>query len=73
LHINTTYCTLPSVTALYNAALELLKKRYDNPALLINRHVNALLDIPDLHKGIALQLRDLVAKVRQQLAALKNL
>lgn len=64
---------LPIIGASYDSALELLKKRYDNPALIINSHVNALLDIPVLHRGTALQLRDMVAKVRQHLTALQNL
>ncbi|XP_063547224.1 uncharacterized protein LOC134754788 [Cydia strobilella] len=64
---------LPIIGASYDSALELLKKRYDNPALIISSHVNALLDIPVLHRGTALQLRDIVAKVRQHLTALQNL
>ncbi|XP_063391912.1 uncharacterized protein LOC134677391 isoform X2 [Cydia fagiglandana] len=64
---------LPIIGASYDSALELLKKRYDNPALIISSHVNTLLDIPALHRGTALQLRDMVAKVRQHLTALQNL
>ncbi|XP_047991557.1 uncharacterized protein LOC125242544 [Leguminivora glycinivorella] len=65
--------TLPIVGASYPAAVELLKKRYDNAALIVNGHVNTLLDLPSLHRGTALQLRDMVAKVRQHLTALQNL
>lgn len=37
---------LPIIGKSYQSALELLDKRYDNPALLVNGHVTSLLDLP---------------------------
>ncbi|GBP40847.1 hypothetical protein EVAR_88908_1 [Eumeta japonica] len=62
---------LPLINESYSAALDLLKKRYDNPSLLINNHISILLDMPMIHRGTAQQLRDLVAQLRQQMTALK--
>ncbi|GBP67622.1 hypothetical protein EVAR_98677_1 [Eumeta japonica] len=64
---------LPLINESYSAAHDLLKKRYDNPSLLINNHISILLDMPMIHQGTAQQLRDLVAQLRQQMTALKNL
>lgn len=65
--------SLPIISASYESALELLKKRYDNPALIVNNHIHILLDIQTLQRGTAQQLRELVSKVRQQITALQNL
>ncbi|XP_048480643.1 uncharacterized protein LOC125489282 isoform X3 [Plutella xylostella] len=65
--------SLPIVGKSYESALELLKKRYDNPALLINNHVGCLLDLPSIQRGTATQLRDLAAQIRQHVTALQNL
>ncbi|GBP68437.1 hypothetical protein EVAR_56699_1 [Eumeta japonica] len=42
---------LPLINESYSAALDLLKKRYDNPSLLINNHISMLLDMPMIHRG----------------------
>ncbi|KAI5633356.1 hypothetical protein NE865_13965 [Phthorimaea operculella] len=53
---------LPIVGDSYPAALKLLKKRYDNNALLVTNHVSLLLDLPNVQRGTAVQLREFVAK-----------
>lgn len=64
---------LPIIGKSYEAALELLQKRYNNPALLIHSHVSNLIDMPGIQRGTAQQIRDIVAKIRQHVTALKNL
>ncbi|XP_049880155.1 uncharacterized protein LOC126376654 isoform X3 [Pectinophora gossypiella] len=56
--------SLPIVGVSYTDAVSLLKKRYDNEALLIHNHVCNLLDLPAVQRGTAQQLRELTAKVR---------
>lgn len=64
---------LPVSNDSYKSALQLLNKRYCNPCLVISTHINTLLDMPSIQRGTALQLREITAKIRQQLSALENL
>lgn len=64
---------LPAGDESYKSALQLLTKRYDNPSLLISKHINNLLDLQPLQRAAAPQLREITTRIRQQLAALKNL
>lgn len=57
----------------YLSALELLEKRYNNVPMIVNHHINGLLDLPSFTKCTAQNLRSLVSKVNQHTAALKNL
>ncbi|CAK1599167.1 unnamed protein product [Parnassius mnemosyne] len=63
---------LPLINYSYTHAFELLNNRYDNKALIVNNHINTLLDLPVI-KSSAQQLRSLVSQVSQQVTALQNL
>lgn len=64
---------LPLVNDSYPQAISLLKKRFDNPTRIVSNHVNILLDLPQMQKGTACNIRSFISDVRQQLYALKNL
>ncbi|KAF2895972.1 hypothetical protein ILUMI_10203 [Ignelater luminosus] len=64
---------LPIINESYDEALKILTNRYDNEVLLINSHIYSILDIPSIHKGSILALREFVSKIKQQIGALKNL
>lgn len=64
---------LPLINDSYEAAIELLKKRYDNESLIINSHIYAILDIPTIQKGTAANIREFVSICKQHLSALTNL
>ncbi|XP_048487135.1 uncharacterized protein LOC105388188 [Plutella xylostella] len=63
---------LPITGDSYNVALELLNNRYNNKQRIINEHIGRLLDLKPLTKSTACNLREFIATVRQELAALKN-
>lgn len=64
---------LPVSNGSFNSAIQLLTKRYSNPSLVITTHINILLDMPSIQRGTAQQLREMTAKIRQQISALENL
>lgn len=64
---------LPIVNSFYVDALALLNNRYNNEVMIINSHINLILDIAPVQKGTAEALRQFVSIIRQQLGALKNL
>ncbi|XP_063378247.1 uncharacterized protein LOC134665278 isoform X2 [Cydia fagiglandana] len=64
---------LPLTCESYVKARELIKLRYDNKFLVINNHIQAIIDSTPIVKGTASNLRDVVANTRQHLGALKAL
>ncbi|XP_073943421.1 uncharacterized protein [Choristoneura fumiferana] len=64
---------LPLTGASYHEALELLDTRYNNRYKIISEHVAAIIDIKNIIRATAISLRQFVACIRQELAALKNL
>ncbi|KOB52263.1 Gag-pol polyprotein, partial [Operophtera brumata] len=64
---------LPLVNESYPEAIKLLEKRFDNETRLISNHINVLLDLPQMQKGTAANIRSFISDARQQLYALKNL
>lgn len=65
--------TLPIVNSSYAEALNILQNRYNNEAMLINSHINSLLEIQSIQKGTPRELREFISKVKQQCSSLKNL
>lgn len=64
---------LPLTNSSYKEAFQILNNRYNNETLIVNSHINALLDIPNIHKGTVSSLREFLSKVKQELSSLKNL
>lgn len=65
--------TLPILNSSYDEALNILKNRYDNEIMLINSHINSILEIPNIQRGSPAALREFISKIKQQIGALKNL
>ena len=63
--------TLPIVNSSYKDALDILKNRYDNETMLINCHINSILDIPNMLKGSPSAVREFVSMVNNKLGHLK--
>ncbi|XP_047036854.1 uncharacterized protein LOC124642458 isoform X2 [Helicoverpa zea] len=61
---------LPLTEVNYSEALKLLENRYNNEPMIINHHINTLIDLP---KCTAADLRSLVASANVHLTALKSL
>ncbi|XP_063981076.1 uncharacterized protein LOC135164549 [Diachasmimorpha longicaudata] len=57
----------------YEVALQLLKDRYDNKRVIIQKHVRALMDLPTIGKESALELRKFIDAMSMHLRALKSL
>ncbi|XP_063989072.1 uncharacterized protein LOC135168624 [Diachasmimorpha longicaudata] len=57
----------------YEVALQLLKDRYDNKRVIIQKHVRALMDLPTIGKESALELRKFIDAMSMHLRALKAL
>lgn len=64
---------LPLTNDNYKAALELLKKRYDNNLVIINTHIKGLLGTPLVTRGDGAQLRAFLTCIRQHLNSLRAL
>lgn len=64
---------LVTTTANYNNAWDLLKHNYENKKLLINTHLNQLLDFPGISKNKPTTIRQLVVHARTHLKALQTL
>lgn len=64
---------LVTTTANYNNAWDLLKHNYENKKLLINTHLNQLLDFPGISKDKPIAIRQLVVHARTHLKALQTL
>lgn len=64
---------MPITNASYKEALNILDKRYKNEFMIINSHIQALLDIPAMTKGTAIGIREFVSKIKQEISALKIL
>ncbi|XP_025995820.2 uncharacterized protein LOC105202869 [Solenopsis invicta] len=57
----------------YIEAWEMLKERYDDPGLIIQKHIRALFDVPTIVKENHLLIRRLMDNVLKHLRALKAL
>ncbi|CAH2266948.1 jg10262 [Pararge aegeria aegeria] len=57
----------------YKIAWQLLSNRYDNERLLINNHINAILDFTPIQKESCHFLRKLIDTIRRNLCALNTL
>ena len=57
----------------YEVALQLLKDRYDNKRVIIQKHVRTLMDLPTLGKESAPELRKFIDSINTHLRALKSL
>lgn len=57
----------------YSTAMDLLKKRYDNKLNIINTHIGGLLEIEQVNKSDAGQLRNFLIHIRQSINALKGM
>lgn len=57
----------------YVKALDILKQRYDNKLVLIKSHIKHLIDIPQVGKGNANNLREFLTQVTQHLNSLESL
>ncbi len=55
----------------YPEAITALKNRYDRPRLILQSHVRAILEVPDLKDGGGREIRTLHDTVQQHLRALK--
>ncbi|XP_049887047.1 uncharacterized protein LOC126381636 [Pectinophora gossypiella] len=64
---------LPLTADSYNKAITLLDNRYNNKFRIVNEHITTILDMKPVTKSTASNLREFVATVRQELAALSNL
>lgn len=64
---------LTTTAANYRNAWDLLVQNYENKKLLINTHLNQLLDFPDVSKAKSATMRQLVVHVRTHLKALQTL
>lgn len=64
---------LPLTNESYTESLQILEKRYNNPTIVINAHMKALLDTPNITKGNSQQLREFTTRIKQHLASLKTL
>ncbi|XP_047032145.1 uncharacterized protein LOC124638995 isoform X5 [Helicoverpa zea] len=62
---------LPVEALSYDAALNLLKNRYENKYRIISEHICKLLDLKQIVKSTAVSLREFISTVRQQIAAIK--
>lgn len=56
----------------FNVALDILKKRYSNDFLIVNCHINNLLDVPNLTKINSQNLRDFLTHIHRQMECLKT-
>ncbi len=65
--------TLPIVNSSYIETLNILKNRFDNETMLINSHINSILEIQSVQKGTPSELREFISIVKQQYSSLKNL
>ncbi|KAJ8966512.1 hypothetical protein NQ317_010498 [Molorchus minor] len=57
----------------YKTALDLLKKRYSNKLVIINSHLKALIETPNVTKGDASNLRRFLSHIKQHINSLKSL
>lgn len=57
----------------YDEAWKLLKERYHNTRIIIQKHIRALLDLPQHGKDLASFLRDLYDGVNKHIRALNSL
>lgn len=57
----------------YDSAINILKARYDNRLSIINSHIKALLEIPQVNKMNCATLRDFLTKVKKHINALSSL
>ncbi|XP_024887040.1 uncharacterized protein LOC112464328 [Temnothorax curvispinosus] len=57
----------------YESAWELLERNYENTKLLINTHLNSLLEFPAVAKDKPATIRQLIVHIRTHLKALKTL
>jgi len=64
---------LPITAANYNIAWQQLKKRYNNPRLLITIHVSNILDLPTMHNCSVKQLRTFISVFQENVNALRSL
>lgn len=64
---------LPLTDENYQSALDLLEKRYNNVPMIVNHHINSLVDLPSFSKCTAQNLRSIVSTVNLHITALKNL
>lgn len=64
---------IPMTEANYEAALGKLKRRYDNRSLVIQSHIRAILDLPQVQTSSARELQALQSKLSAHVASLKEL
>lgn len=64
---------LPLTNESYPQALKLLDDRYNNRYKIVSEHIGSLLDINALQKPTPSSIRDFVSRIKQSLAALRNL
>ncbi|KAI5633928.1 putative peptidase (DUF1758) domain-containing protein [Phthorimaea operculella] len=64
---------LPLISQSYDEALKLLEARFYNKFKITSDHIGQLLDLENLGRPSAANIRDFVASVKQNMVALKNL
>ncbi len=57
----------------FNIAWDILESRYDNNIIIIDTHINKIIDFPNLQKGNFAQLQEFVCNLKSNLESLKNL
>ena len=57
----------------YDTALEVLKKRYDNPPMIARAHVQSVFDLPNLRKDNGKDLKKLIEGVEEHRLSLQAL
>jgi len=65
--------SLESSAQNYPVAWELLQKRFKNTKLITNHHIQALLDIPTIHKESGIALRSTIDNVQKHVRAIEIL
>lgn len=63
---------LPIAAESYDDALKLLNERYDNIYKIVSEHICSILDLKNIVKLTASNLREFVSFVKQQLSAIKQ-
>ncbi|XP_063837147.1 uncharacterized protein LOC135086281 isoform X1 [Ostrinia nubilalis] len=64
---------LPLTSESYSQAIKIIEDRYNNKHKLVNEHICLLLDLKPITKSTAVNLREFVSNVKQQISALSNL
>ncbi|KAI5633811.1 putative peptidase (DUF1758) domain-containing protein [Phthorimaea operculella] len=64
---------LPLISQSYDEALKLLEARFYNKFKITSDHIAQLLDLANLGRPSAANIRDFVASIKQNMVALKNL